>query len=96
MNYKSIPGRAFNHKSFVVPENVTVAYTHGADYCVNKECNVHYVNVNISQISHYRDKLKEKTDAVVQLDTKIWKYKDELVEAVEKTIKDNDFNPILD
>jgi hypothetical protein len=85
----------FNYKSFIVPDKITVAYTHGAEFCDNKECQVTYVPSHTSQVSHYRDKLKQRSDNETMLDTKIWKFKDELIEAVEKTLKATKFNPLL-
>lgn len=54
------------------------------------------MNTNLSQVSHYRNEFKEKSDGIVLPDKKVWKYKDELIKAVKKTIEDNSFRPILD
>jgi hypothetical protein len=70
------------------PDNISVIFGHGAEYCWDRECNIHYVNESIGQCSHYRESFKEPSDNVTQLDMTFWKYKDELVKAVEKTLNE--------
>jgi hypothetical protein len=70
-----------------------VAYTHGAEFCNDRECKSVFVSTNISHLNHYRNKIKTETDKNTTEDKTLWKFKDELITAVEKTIKENNFKP---
>jgi hypothetical protein len=93
----SYPGEAV--KSIVGTERVLAIHNHMPHRCIRKKpnnifCALHIFSTNISQNSHYRDHLDEGTTFnVTQKDKTIWKYKDQLIKAVQKTMKDLDFAP---
>ena len=47
----------------------------------------------MAQLSHYRENFKEPSDNITFVDTTLWRYKSELIEAVEETLKETSFEP---
>ena len=75
-------------------------FNHGSMQCFQKNCSVMEIDVKIAQSSHYRyasgkpNLADEKFFKQRMIEDKtILKYKDELMEAVEKTLKEIKFNP---
>jgi hypothetical protein len=88
VKFKNTPAPVYNCKSIMKPDNISVIFGHGAEYCWNRACKINYVNESIGQCSHYRESFKEPSDNVTQIDMTFWKYKDVLVKAVERTLKE--------
>lgn len=82
----------YDHKAFVRPNNVEIAYMHGVVDCYYS-CKPYYMPTNLSHLSHFRDSLRPEDDTVTIEDKTIWKYKEELIEAVEKRLKVTGFRP---
>jgi hypothetical protein len=86
-------------KSIVGTERVLAIHTHMPHRCIypkpyRYKCNYFDFPRNISQNSHYRDHMdKNTTFNVTQEDKTLWKYKDRLMQAVQKTLMDLDFSP---
>jgi hypothetical protein len=80
-------------KSFIRPDFVLVVHNHYAVKCLSQDnlsltwCSKDVLPKNISQLNHYRSDVADQFKATV-LDTKIWKYKDELIKAVSETIEE--------
>jgi Glycosyltransferase family 92 len=78
-------------KSFVRPGLVLVVHNHYAIKCLSYNdssptgCSKTVISKNISQLSHYRNDVDDEFKATV-LDTKIWKFKNELIKAVRETM----------
>lgn len=64
---------------------------HGID-CVGGGCRHHRMSKEIASSSHYRTYGK-KVFNEAENDTTIWKFKDELMTAVEKTLRELKFKP---
>jgi Glycosyltransferase family 92 len=82
-------------KSFFQPDNVIVVYNHHAMFCLNSannSCKIVEAPVSIAQLNHYRNEMKTKVKANVK-DRVIWKYKNELINAVEETLNHFNFQP---
>jgi hypothetical protein len=86
-------------KSFLDTNSVIVAYNHGAFLCnknstFNGHCRRLTVPSNFSHVSHYRSLFykRENNDNTV-LDTRIWKFKEELIRAVNETLIATNFAP---
>lgn len=77
----------------MVPENISVIFTHGVEYCWDRECKVHYINESIGQCSHYRESFKQNSDNETRADMTFWKYKDEVIEAVETVLDELNYIP---
>ena len=85
-------------KSIFRTETVLTVHTHMPHQCIGLQapgykCRYYDVPTNVSQNSHYRDHLDEEIFNITQEDRTIWKYKEKLVEMVEKTLKDTEFIP---
>jgi hypothetical protein len=84
-------------KSIFGTERVLSVFTHYPRYCLSKiqhNCNSYGLSTNISQNSHYRDHMDPNTTFhVTQKDKTIWKYKDQLLKAVQETLKATKFVP---
>ena len=75
-------------KSLFGTERVLSVHNHYPYFCIapNNECFKKSVSEDISQSSHYRSGKGDKNEKLVA-DNKIWKYKDQLIKAVQETIK---------
>jgi hypothetical protein len=72
------------YKSIIIPDKVSMISAKGAKFCGDRECKVHYLDESVGQCSLYHSDVIPDQDS--QLDTTFWKYKDELVEAVKRTL----------
>lgn len=82
-------------KSFFRSDRVLVVHNHFGLKCLKRKdgwCEVLYVSKNISQLNHYRNEV-EYSYNVTELDSTIWKFKDELIKAVEETLNEINFKP---
>jgi Glycosyltransferase family 92 len=82
-------------KSFFQTDRVLVVHNHFALRCVKSKinwCNNKHIPQNISQLNHYRDYVQPEFHKTV-LDTKMWKYKDELVKSMRDTFDEINFKP---
>jgi hypothetical protein len=93
----SNPGNAV--KSIFGTERVLAVHTHMPHRCIHPKpyhywCNLFDLPRNISQNSHYRDHMDKNTSFnMTQEDKTLWKYKDRLMQTVQKTLMDLDFAP---
>jgi hypothetical protein len=92
----SNPGEAV--KSIFGTERVLTVHTHKPHHCIRLDsrknrCKVFKFPTNVSQNSHYRDHMGDPDLYITQEDKTIWKFKDQLIEAVQKTLMDLDFAP---
>jgi hypothetical protein len=82
----------FNYKSIMATDNLVSIHTHGTVWCLNRECDVYYLNETVGQCSHYRNSPKQPSDKDTMKDKILWKYKDELIRAVETVLNELSFN----
>lgn len=89
----SLPGSSI--KSFFGTERVKVLHNHAPHHCLNhkNKCDVIDLPPSISQNSHYRENLEEHFFKRTVPDKAIWKFKDVLIKAVQKTLNDTGFEP---
>jgi hypothetical protein len=92
----SNPGHAV--KSIFRTERVLTVHTHAPHHCLRPEpgknrCKFFKFPTNVSQNSHYRDHMGDPDSYITQEDKTIWKFKDQLIEAVKKTLMDLNFVP---
>lgn len=80
-------------KCFHSTEATLGVHNHFAFFCrEGKQCNRHYINVNRAQMNHYRETcvkdIKNCTTFMLETtrDTKLWRFKDELVSRVEMVL----------
>jgi hypothetical protein len=67
---------------------------HVATSCISSICNGLRVPLNVSYTAHYRYKVQGCWKSVGLVEDKtIWKFRDKLIESVEKTLKDLQFVP---
>jgi hypothetical protein len=84
----NMPPFGHNVKSFYLPEKIIVIHNHYALFSYYSGLRGSWLGdipVNISQNSHYRDKVEPKFQATVE-DKTLWKYRDELMEAVDEVL----------
>lgn len=87
----SASNESFIFKSFLRPGFVLVAHNHFALKCLSQfdlsltYCNRHDLPIYVSQLNHYRNEVDDKFKKTVS-DTKIWKFKDKLIEAMNETL----------
>jgi Glycosyltransferase family 92 len=84
------------HKSFFRPENILVVHNHRAFRCLKSKtfwCRGSKVPLEISQLNHYRNTVKDRFLNKTIKDRTIWKYKNELMNAVEETLNKLNFQP---
>jgi hypothetical protein len=60
--------------------------------CIGSNCQGFKVPTNISYTSHYRNEIAEFFKGIIE-DITIWKFKDEIMKAVDETLKDLEFVP---
>jgi Glycosyltransferase family 92 len=83
-------------KSLFGTERVLTVHNHSPHHCINDDhwCNLVYIPTNISQNSHYRNEMDKGTNFhITKVDKTIWKFKDVLLQEVQKTLKDTGFRP---
>lgn len=83
------------YKSFFRTERVLTVHNHSPLQCLTKtkRCCRHFIPHNISQSNHYRSHVDGDNFKVIRVDNTIWKYKDELIKAVQETFKETGFKP---
>jgi hypothetical protein len=59
----------------------------------NALCERSLKNHNMSQVNHYRGKVYKRETNETVMDTEIWKFKDELIRAVNETLAATNFTP---
>jgi hypothetical protein len=91
VNFSNVKTKRFSYKSIIDPDYVMELYAHGAAACWNGNCSIRYLDESIAQCSHYRDAVLKSSDNNTQEDITFWKYKDELVAAVERTLDEMNF-----
>ncbi|XP_011305959.1 uncharacterized protein [Fopius arisanus] len=81
-------------KCFHNPERVVTLHNHFPLACLGSGCTTYAIDTEDAQLQHYRaDCVKSLKKTCVQyrensvLDTKIWRYKDELVDRVTRTLE---------
>lgn len=52
-----------------------------------------FIDEDIAVVHHYRNKLFKRTDIITREDKTMWKYKNDLIKAVAKTLKKTGFKP---
>jgi hypothetical protein len=82
----------------VKTKNAIVVQIHGAYWChynstFNGSCNKYKIDKTFSHLSHYREKFYGDESNKTISDNSTWKFKDELIEAVEETLKATSFKP---
>jgi Glycosyltransferase family 92 len=82
-------------KSIVIPDKIESLYLHFAMYCRDGSvwCKKHTLPENVSLVYHFRSSLLHDSDKITKEDLTMWKYKDELIEAVAETLKATGFKP---
>ena len=80
-------------KSFYLPEKIIVVHNHNAllswyDYL--KPSWIGWIPTNVSQMNHYRDSVGDNFKKTVE-DASIWKYAEELIDAVNRTLMAVDY-----
>jgi Glycosyltransferase family 92 len=82
-------------KSFFGTERVLVVHNHAPHFCLNDKswCNTYNMPISFSQNSHYRRNLVGEYLEKRIPDKTVMKFKDPLIKAVQKTLKDTGFNP---
>jgi hypothetical protein len=83
----------FQLKSIIVPDNVQTVHQHSASRCLGRKCQSKKVEPAIAQISHYREKVRFRAENNTILDETIWKFKNQLMKAVQKTLNATQFIP---
>lgn len=68
------------------PDKISTIFSKGAMFCGDRECKVSYVDESVGQCSSYGDEKVEKDSKDIEVDTKIWKFKDDVSAAVGKTL----------
>lgn len=91
--------KPFNiHKSFFNPGNILAVHNHRAFRCLKSKtywCRLAKVPLAIAQLNHYRNAVKDRFINGTLKDTVLWKYKEDLVKAVDGTLKQLDFEIFL-
>ena len=75
-------------KSFFLPEKIIVVHNHNALfswYEYLKPSWIGWIPTNVSQMSHYRDSVGDNFKKTIE-DALIWKYAEELIDAVNRTL----------
>lgn len=75
-------------KSILNTERVVVVHNHSPIVCIDGyfKCVSHNMSFNIAQLSHYRSKMETSSRIALKNDTKLWKYKSELIDRVNQTL----------
>lgn len=92
MNYANCT-RMFAGKTMFQPNQIKLIHQHGFQRCVQGFCRVLNVPQNYWQLSHYRNAMKASTDNITIYDATVWKYGDELVAGVKKTLEATGLKP---
>lgn len=89
-------------KSILVPDEIIVVSIQYAFFCLNhstepsaegtQQCRCWSMPTNVSQLSHYRNNIKEDEFKVTIEDKLIWRYKDDLIKAVQETLDATKFH----
>lgn len=86
------PGKS--EKSFNIPDRIITLIAHYSLFCLNgSRCRRTRVPENIAQLNHYRDFVTGELLGKTVNDWKLWKFKDELVKAVNETLSATKFKP---
>jgi hypothetical protein len=86
-------------KSIIIPDKVVSVYMHFAMFCLDGDkqdswCKwERYVPENVSLVYHFRDSFLEEMDNTAKTDFTMWKYKNNLVQAVAETLNATGFKP---
>jgi hypothetical protein len=83
-------------KAFLDTEKVIVAYNHGAFFCYlnstsNGKCEKWPSPNHLSYTHHYRNSLLKKQNNETFTNTRMWRFKDELMKAVNFTLEETNF-----
>lgn len=86
------------NKVFVAAETTIVMYNHGAYWCfINSthtgKCRKFQMDQNLSHVNHYRNKCVQKETSETVMETSAWKFKEELIKAVNETLNATGFKP---
>ena len=98
-NFQQLKFQAVNkRKSFLDSNNVIVSYNHGGFHCFvnstfNGPCQKLPSPNNLSYVNHYRNKLHRNQNSDTITNTGIWRFKDELMNAVNFTLSSTKFVP---
>ena len=75
-------------------DQILSIYQHNAEFCLDgKLCNFTWIPIEDSVCFHFRDKFLKPSDNITIEDTSFMKYKDKLMEAVEKVLSETGFRP---
>lgn len=80
-------------KSFHVPGDIKVTHNHCPLSCLTHDCWCNGMPMDIAQLSHYRDFVDDESFNATIEDKLMWKFKDELIEAVRETLDATKFIP---
>jgi hypothetical protein len=88
-------------KALMQPEEVVVVYIHDPLFCLDGDkmdgfCSRQYLEPNVSMLFHYRSSVFAadvfNSTSTIQ-DTTMWKYKDDLIRGVSRTLNETGFKP---
>lgn len=85
VNYSTF---GYSVKSFFLPEKIVVVHNHNAFFSWYEGLKVSWIGfltTDVSQLNHYRDVVNENFRETAA-DTTLWKYKNELINAVKETL----------
>lgn len=78
----------------MIGETIVSLYLHSAEFCLGGGfCKRDWLPEEDSLCFHYRGSALKKTDNITMEDTTMWKYKDELIAGVTKTLEESGFIP---
>ena len=88
-------------KSFMKTDNVILIHNHRPMQCVGGRCNIFRIPYKDARLQHYRigcgqsisdEKCNQFRNVTVR-DVSLWRFKDELIKNVYKTLNDNNMDP---
>lgn len=85
-------------KSFNVPDKIIAVHNHSPIVCCHRngdQCKLKSIPVEIAQLNHYRNKIDISEVNGTLEDKTVWKFKNELIEAVKETMEATKFDPNL-
>lgn len=77
----------------IVPDQVQLVHQHEANLCFAGDCRSSKITPNLGQINHYREKVRFQAENISISDHTVWKFKDQLIKDVEKTLNATNFKP---
>ena len=80
-------------KSIIVPENVETIQHHMPVLCYGRPCQTVIISNEFAQTSHFRNKPMRSDVKEKILDQTVWKFKNQLIREVNKTLQDTNFQP---